>query len=234
MKFNMMKSGLAGRGTSRSSRTPPGLYTPPGWNVSPPGDTKAQRVAPAILWLLNTMVFGVAPITFVYGTVLQLLVETVPFLTSRCPGLVTLLVQVVLAMWLFLRSWDLYILHIKLYVWDRRYDRCTSMLFSSRYCSQCGGSVAATTTHCDLCDTCVIQWRFHSTILNACVSHMDFYSWVQQKLLHQWRFDSLVLLCVVMVEAILGGPLRLTHIMFFALACFSTSQYVEEQVKSKD
>ena len=80
-----------------------------------------------------------------------MLVETVPFLTSRCPWLVILLVQVVV--WLLLRSWDFYILHIKLYVWDRRYDRCTSMLFNSK----CGGSVAATSTHCDLCDTCVIQ-----------------------------------------------------------------------------
>ena len=115
-QFEQMRFGLQGRGTSGSSRTPPGMHTPPGWKVSPPGDTKAQRVAPALLWLLNTTVFGVAPITIVYGTVLSLLVETVPFLTTRCPGLVILLMQVVLVMWLFLRSWDFYILHIKLCV----------------------------------------------------------------------------------------------------------------------
>ena len=51
----MMKFGSLG-----SSRTPTGLHTPPGWNVSPPGDTKAKWMVGVLLWVANT----VAPATF--------------------------------------------------------------------------------------------------------------------------------------------------------------------------
>ena len=185
-----------------------------------PPKKEAKSVPPALVWAVNMVLVMATPVIFVYGTVLPLLAETIPYLASKFPTTfdVTLLLQLMVVGWLLLSAWDFYGLQGSVYMHYRRVYRQGHY---NKWGTKRGCEALLKATLCDLCHVYVTQWRYHSLVLNACVCRGDWYESALKTLLTQWKMESVALLIVVLLEAALGGPVRLSQILLLALSPFA-------------
>lgn len=181
---------------------------------------------PALLWTANLVLITVAPGVLVYGTVLPVLAETLPFLAKKVPVPVdiTVLLQLLLVGWLLMRTCQFYSPQVALYLNQRQ----GVWSFFRKWCSECAAEVAHHASHCNLCGECVEKRHFHSLLLNACVGHGDDHETMHLLLLDSWSKDCLGMFLILVLETCLGGPLRLSYLLFFMLAAFAAEQHAQE------
>ena len=173
-----------------------------------------NSVLSTLLWTANQLVVAVVPPILVYGTLLPLLAETVPFLASKVSASLTLPLQLMVVVWLSVTAWDFYSLQAYIYL---HYHRVYSKGHYNKWAHRNGLEDWLKATRCEQCDVFLIRWRYHSRVLNACVCWGDWYAAALNNLLIQLKRDSVALFLVVLLEAVLGGPVRLSFMTQFAL-----------------
>ena len=191
-----------------------------------PQDRQPQKegngVLPTLLWTANQLLVAVTPVLFVYGTVLPLLADTVPLVASKVSASLTVPLQLLVVVWLSVTAWDFYSLQVYIY---QHYHRVYTKGHYNKWAHKGGLEDLLKATRCEQCNVYLIRWRYHSRILNACVCWGDWYAAALNNLLIQLKRDNVALFLVYLLEAVLGGPVRLSLMLQFAMTAVAITCY---------
>ncbi|KAG0722993.1 Palmitoyltransferase erf2 [Chionoecetes opilio] len=173
----------------------------------PPGRQDSHMPSlPALLWCANQAVAVAAPAVGVYGAVVPLLEDTVPFLAglSSRPEEVTSVVQAACVAFVVVTLGYWYAALVARPSCRRQHRQ------RDKYCAACEEEVPVDEWHCEVCGECVEGRQHHSVLLNRCVgaANVALYRTLMQLL----TTGAAVVLVLFLLEAAMGQPWRLLQV----------------------
>ncbi|KAG0715051.1 Palmitoyltransferase erf2 [Chionoecetes opilio] len=161
---------------------------------------------PALLWFANLAVAVAAPAVCMYGAVVPLLEDTVPFLAglSSRPDEVTSVVQAACMAFVLVTTGYWYAALVARPSCMRRHRQ------RDKYCAACEEEVPVDEWHCEVCGECVEGRQHHSVLLNRCVGAANVA--LYRTLMKLLTTGAAAVLVLFLLEAVMGQPWRLLQV----------------------
>ena len=175
-------------------------------------------------WLASLALVTTLPILLVFGTVLPILTETVPFLAAKCPLPfdVTAGLQLLLLGLLAEITFDYYKIQLGL--------GGGSVSYKEDWCHECWKLVARNSFHCKVCNECVDDYKCHSVLFSVCIGRTNLKQC--QSVVTRLIAASVGALVMLVLEAAMGQEQRTSSMILFVCAAIALEHMLTDMKRT--
>ena len=175
-------------------------------------------------WLASLALVTTLPILLVFGTVLPILTETVPFLAAKCPLPfdVTAGLQLVFLLLLAELALDYYKIQLGL--------GGGSASYKENWCHECWKRVARNSFHCKVCNECIDDYKCHSVLFSVCIGRTNLKQC--QSVVTRLIAASVGGLVLLVLEAAMGQEQRTSSMILFVCAAIALEHVLADMKRT--